>query len=178
MSKSSSKLPLGLGAVLVLIGLVLLLLGLFTGGGAKLSQMSNGSQVGASGSGFSIYAQDKALRENAICRAGDQVLQRPSADSEVKADGNSYWEIARAGDAQNSGDFLVRCESVNDATLFAGPRADKIGGGLLKTLGLILGPILLVAGLALVLFSLLRGKKSAAPAAAPSGGYQQSGYGQ
>ncbi|YAL84359.1 hypothetical protein ACMYYO_06010 [Dermacoccaceae bacterium W4C1] len=182
MSKSS-KLPLGLGALLALVGLVLLIVGLFTGGGVKLTQFSNGNQVTSKDDGFSVYSDNGDVRANAICYADKDgnrtTLDRPNSDFTVEADGNTYTEIARSPSSIGSGSYGVTCDQTNGASTFVGERADKTGKSPLLW---ILGLVLLLAGLALLVFALLRGRKSstAGATAGVAGGYDQNqqGYSQ
>ncbi|CAG7572763.1 hypothetical protein FB554_0904 [Barrientosiimonas humi] len=192
MSKSS-KAPLGIGAALALIGLVLLVVGLMSGGGVKLNPFQNGQSINAEDAGFSVFSTEQGARASSTCTAEQNgnatTLGRPASDFSVEADGSTYYEIARSTDGLGAGAYTVQCDG-SSGNLFAGPRADNIGGGAMRMLGLILGPILLLAGLALIAFSLMRGKK-AQPATqggydqnqgqygyAGGAGYGQGGYGQ
>ena len=192
MSKSS-KAPLGIGAALALIGLVLLVVGLMSGGGVKLAEFQNGQSINAEDAGFSVFSTEQGARASSTCTAEQNgnatTLGRPASDFSVEANGSTYYEIARSTDGLGAGAYTVQCDG-SSGNLFAGPRADNIGGGAMRMLGLILGPILLLAGLALIAFSLMRGKK-AQPATqggydqnqgqygyAGGAGYGQGGYGQ
>jgi hypothetical protein len=182
MSKSS-KAPLGIGAGVALLGLILLIIGFFSGGGPKLTGFQNNGTVNATDSGFSIYSTDQGARSAAVCKAtkdgSDTDLGRPQEDFSVSVDGKDYYEVARGTDGISEASYTVSCEGTQ-AELFVGPAADSLGGGVMKMLGFILGPILLLAGLGIIAFGMMKGKKSQAATAgvAGQGGYDQSGYGQ
>ncbi len=175
-------------AVVAVIGLVLLLVSLFVlGSSVKLSGFTSGSTITSSDSGFSVYSTTQSARANAVCTTvtdGKTVtLNRPSADFSVEADGTKYWEVARSTDAMGGGSYTVNCQNAGDQ-IFAGPRADKIGGGG-QTIGIIIGCVLLILGIigAVVMFlrDRSRGSDKAVPAVAASAtGYQQQGgfYGE
>ena len=182
---SGTKKLLAIPAVIAVIGLVLLIVGLFSGTSIKLTAFGNGQSITTTGdSGFSVYSTSQSARASAVCTTVADgktlTLNRPTKDFSVDASGTKYWEIARSTDAMKGGSYDVNCQNV-DGTMFAGPRADKIGGGF-QTIGIILGCILLVIGIvgALVLF--LRGRsktpsgEAAAPATVGAGAYGQQGY--
>ncbi|WP_018156297.1 hypothetical protein [Demetria terragena] len=185
MSKSS-KAPLGIGAALALLGLILLIVGLFAGGGPTLSKFQSGGTVTAEDGGFSLYSTDQGARSAAVCTASkdgeDSALGRPSEDFKVSSDGSDYYEVARGGDLA-AGSYTVNCTG-SDAELAVGPSADDLGGSVLKLVGFILGPILLLVGIGIVLFSLSKAKKAQPAGAVAAGGadqgygYDQGGYGQ
>ncbi|MDF8264223.1 hypothetical protein, partial [Luteipulveratus flavus] len=174
MSSTSSKTRLGIAGALVLLGLILLIVGLLSGGSVKLQGFNNGQQINAKDAGFSVFSPDQSARSAVTCQAdqGGQksTLDRPSNDFSISADGTKYWEIARSTDGMKSGTYTVTCSGKDGVQTFAGAKEGKAGGGALRLLGLILGPILLLAGLALAAISLMR-KKSAT-------GDQQNAYNQ
>ncbi|MFC6706122.1 hypothetical protein [Flexivirga alba] len=179
MNSLGNKKLLAVPAIVAVIGLVLLIIGLLSGSTVKLTQFSSGSSLSMSG-GFSVYSPTAADRTAAICNLDGKTLPRPTKDFSVSASGTKYYEIARS--SQDKG--TVTCSN-NAGKLYAGDRADKIGGGF-HTLGIVLGGILLVLGLIGVIALFLLGKKkggsSATPDQGPQGGYGQPygqpGYGQ
>ena len=177
----TKKTLVAIPAVVAVVGLVLLIVGFASGGGgAKVSAFSTGARV-TSDAGFSIYSTDKSSRTATVCRAVSDgttsTMGRPSSDFSVKSNGGTYWEVARSTDGMTKGDYTVNCAGGNN--LFAGTRADKIGGGV-RAPGIVLGLILLIGGLlGVVLLSLMGRRKTAL--GGPQGqyaGYQQgSSYG-
>ncbi|WP_050669171.1 hypothetical protein [Luteipulveratus halotolerans] len=175
MSSTPSKAKLGAAGGLILLGLILLIVGLLSGGSVKLHGFTNGQQVDAKDSGFSVFSNDQAARSAVTCTAtvnGEQkTLLRPAEDFSVEADGTKYWEIARSTDDMKAGAYPVSCEGKDGISTFVGPKEGKAGNGALRMLGLVLGPILLLAGLALLAISLMKKKPATA------GGYDQQGQG-
>ena len=175
MSSTPSKAKLGAAGGLILLGLILLIVGLLSGGSVKLHGFTNGQQVDAKDSGFSVFSNDQTARSAVSCTAtvnGEQkTLLRPSEDFSVEADGTKYWEIARSTDDMKAGAYPVSCEGKDGISTFVGPKEGKAGNGALRMLGLVLGPILLLAGLALLAISLMKKKPATA------GGYDQQGQG-
>lgn len=197
MSKStgsgSKKALLAIPAVVAVIGLVLLLVSLFAlGSSVKLSGFNSGQTI-TSDNGFSVYSTSQSARANAVCTTvtdGKTVtLNRPTKDFSVDADGTKYWEVARSTDAMKSGQYQVNCQNAGDQ-IFAGPRADNIGGST-QTILIIVGCILLILGIIGAVVMYLRGRSkggsSASTATAttqpagapgyPQGGYYGEGYG-
>lgn len=150
MNSLGNKKLLAVPAVVAVIGLVLLIIGLLSGSTVKLTQFTSGSNLSMSG-GFSVYSSTSADRTATYCKIGSSTLPRPTKDFSVSASGTKYYEIARS--SQDKG--TVTCDG-NSGKLYAGQRADKIGGGF-HTLGIVLGGILLVLGIiGLVVLSLPR----------------------
>ncbi|WP_207948180.1 hypothetical protein [Metallococcus carri] len=169
-SAGPKKALLALPAAVALIGLVLVLVALLSSSAVKLAGFTDRQTIQANASGFSVYSADQGARTTANCQAaagGNNVsLNQPASDFSVSAGGSKYWEIARTPDSLSAGDYQVTCQGAN-GTLYAGPRADKIGGGW-KTPVLILGLLMLLAGIIGAVLMFLRGKKATPQT---SGGY-------
>ncbi|TWP35204.1 hypothetical protein [Leekyejoonella antrihumi] len=190
-SGSGDNRLLALPAGVAVIGLVLLIIGLLSGASIKLSAFGNGQSINPGSSGFSVYSTSQSARANTVCTtvSGGKTLtlNRPTKNFSIDASGTKYWEIARSTDAMTGSSYQVDCQNA-DGTTYAGPRADKLGGGF-QTIAIILGCILLVIGIigAVLLFLRGRSKSSAAPgvgAPVPAGaaaygrlGYYGEGYG-
>ncbi|GGB18017.1 hypothetical protein GCM10011492_04840 [Flexivirga endophytica] len=170
MNALGNKKLLAVPAVVAVVGLVLLIIGLLSGSTVKLTQFNSGSNLSMSG-GFSVYSPESADRTAAICSLDGKTLPRPTKDFSVSADGTKYYEIARS----DSDKGTVSCDH-NAGKLYAGDRADKIGGGF-HTIGIVLGGILLVLGIIGVIALFLLGKKKGATGS-DSTGPQGGGYGQ
>ncbi len=181
----NKKAVLAVPAVVAVVGLVLLLVSLFAlGSSVKLSGFTSGQTITASDSGFSVYSTSQDARANAVCTTvtdGKTVtLNRPTQDFSVDADGTKYWEVARSTDSMKGGQYQVNCQNAGDQ-IFAGPRADDIGGSL-QTILIIVGCVLLILGIIAAVVMYLRGRSkggsapSATPQPAGAPGYQQGGY--
>ena len=175
----NKKVMLAVSAVLAAIGLLLLVVGLVSGPSAKVSSFSNGAVVSSTNDGFSIYSTDNATRASEVCTAVSAgkttTLGRPDADFSVKAGGGTYWEVARSTDAMTKGAYTVNCTAGN--SLSAGTRADKMGGSF-QVPGIVIGLILLIAGLIGIVLALVLGKKTPTTQSGSSGQYGGSTYGQ
>ncbi|MGN6414052.1 hypothetical protein [Flexivirga sp.] len=175
MNSLGNKKLLAVPAVVAVIGLVLLIIGLLSGSTVKLTQFSNGSNLSMSG-GFSVYSPQSADRTATVCKVDSTTMGRPTKDFSVTADGTKYYEIARS--SQDKG--TVTCTG-NTGNLYAGKRADTIGGGF-QTIGIVLGGILLALGIIGLIVVFLLGRRkgtSGGPGSAtPQGGYGQQPYGQ
>ncbi|WP_446664211.1 hypothetical protein [Flexivirga sp. B27] len=184
MNSLGNKKLLAVPAVVAVIGLVLLIIGLLSGSSVKLTQFNSGSSLSMDG-GFSVYSPESGDRTAALCTLDGKTLPRPTKDFSVTADGTKYYEIARSDSSKGT----VSCSN-NSGKLYAGDRADNIGGGF-HTIGLVLGGILLVLGIIGVIVLFLLGKKQGGAngaaaqggqAGGQQGGYQgygqQQGYGQ
>ncbi|WP_181445498.1 hypothetical protein [Flexivirga caeni] len=169
---SNKKLVAG-SAVVAVVGLILLIVGLLSGSSFKPTAFSSGSTISMSG-GFSVYSKTAADRTATTCQVGTTTMGRPTKDFSVTSSGTKYYEVARSSSSKGA----VTCNGAS-GQLYAGTRADKLGGGF-HTTGLVLGAILLVIGIIGALLFLLLGKRGPKPAAAgvPSGYGQQTGYGQ
>ena len=171
----AKKALLAIPAAAALLGLILLLVSLLASPKVSLRGITSGNVVEAAENGYSIYSTEQGDRGTAQCRVvGDgktTPLDTPSADFSVEADGKKYWEIGRTPDSVKNGKFETHCDN-SKGQLYAGNRADKIGGGW-RTPVMILGLLLLLGGILGTVLMFLRGKK-AQPAS--SGNYGQSGY--
>ena len=175
-SSGNKNALLAVPAAAAVLGLILLLVSMLSSPKVSLNGFANGNDVTSTDSGFSIYSTEQGDRGAARCSVVNNgqttTFDQPSADFSVEADGKKYWEIARSPDGMAAARYQAQCES-NQGQLFAGNRADKIGGGW-RTPVLIVGLLLLLGGIIGTVLMFMRGKKAASNN--QNSGYDNSGY--
>ncbi|WP_211308437.1 hypothetical protein [Calidifontibacter indicus] len=175
-SSGNKNALLAVPAAAAVLGLILLLVSMLFSPKVNLAGLSNGDLVNASDSGFSVYSTDQSDRAAASCSVVNNgkttSFDQPSADFSVEAEGKKYWEIGRSPDGLAKAEYATSCANTK-GDLFAGNRADKIGGGW-RTPVLIVGLLLLLGGIIGTVLMFMRGKKAASNN--QNSGYDNSGY--
>lgn len=192
----SRLLPI-LAAVFAGVGLILLILGLvgtLTTATPNMRGFNPGQSVNIGESGMSVWARSDDVRTSAACTASgsrDVVLERPVAAYSVDVAGSDFFEVARTPEDFAAGTYAITCEGTEER-LYAGPRATRtVASGVMGQTGLLVGGVLLLAGVALGIGALLsRDRSQPAPAGyapgagpapywqPPQGGYGAQQYGQ
>lgn len=142
--------------VLAVLGVLLLTLGVVGVTSTATPHMRGftaGQSVEVRAAGLSVWARSDTARTDAVCTATREgsatVLPRPVSEFAVDVGGTPFYEVARSPESLPPGTYAVACEGT-DATVYAGPRAtETVARGLLGELGLVLGGVALLLGLAL-----------------------------
>ncbi|WP_205744623.1 hypothetical protein [Yimella sp. RIT 621] len=175
-SSGNKNAMLAIPAAAALLGLILVLVSALASPKVSLNGFSNGQSVESSA--FSVYSTEQSDRGNAQCsvvaNGNTTSFGQPSEDFSVEADGKKYWEIGRSPDGMAKASYETKCENAK-GQLFAGNRADNIGGGW-RTPVLILGLLLLLGGILGTVLMMMRRKKSRSTGSGYDNTYNQGGY--
>lgn len=145
------------GALALLLGVAAILLialgavGLARTATPNMQGFNAGATVTVPDRGISVYARSDADRGSTLCTlqgGSEVVMSRPVSEFSVAVAGSDFYEVARAPESLDSGEYVTTCAGTNQA-LYVGPAAPS------TTASGLFGPASIIGGIMLGFLALI-----------------------